>query len=79
MFYGRFESGNLHRVVKKAPRAEMKTFTGLTLSDIEKRKVQEEDPEYFDYEYDVYLEWDTNSEGLMHWYYFKLITKNIDP
>lgn len=39
MFYGRFESGNLNKVVKKAPRGEMKTFTGLTLSDVEKRKV----------------------------------------
>ena len=39
MFYGRFECGNLNKVVKKGPRSEMKTFTGLVLSDIEKRKV----------------------------------------
>ena len=39
MFYGRFECGNLNKVVKKAPRGEMKTFTGLTLSEVEKRKV----------------------------------------
>jgi hypothetical protein len=38
MFYGRFECGNLLRVIKKAPRAEIKTFTGLTVSDVEKRK-----------------------------------------
>ena len=79
MFYGRFESGNLLRVIKKAPRAEVKTFTGLTLGDVEMRKMKDEDPEYFDYEYDVYLEADTNSEGLMHWYNFKVITKNIEP
>ena len=79
MFYARFESGNLHRVVRKAPREEIKTFTGLTISDIEKTKMQAEDQDHFDHEYDIYLDYDTNSDGLMHWYYFKVITKNIEP
>jgi hypothetical protein len=30
-------------------------------------------------EYDLYLQPDTNSEGLMHWYYFKMITKGLEP
>jgi hypothetical protein len=38
-FYSRFESGNLHRVVKKQDK-ETKTFSGLTISDIDKAKNQ---------------------------------------
>ena len=30
-------------------------------------------------EYDLYLQPDTNSEGLMHWYYFKVMTKGLEP
>jgi len=31
-------------------------------------------------EYDLYLESDTNAaEGLMHWYYFRVLTKNLEP
>ena len=33
----------------------------------------------FDLEYDLYLEYDTNSEGLMHWFNFRLLTKNLEP
>lgn len=32
----------------------------------------------FEYEYDLYLQIDTNSEGLMHWYYFRAMTKNLE-
>lgn len=78
MFYGRFESGNLNRVVKKAPRDEVKTFSGLTISDLDRTKLQEA-IDHFDYEYDLYLEKDTNSDGLMHWFYYKVITKNLEP
>lgn len=78
MFYARFESGNLNRVVKKAPRDEVKTFSGLTISDLDKSKLIE-DVDHCDFEYDLYLEKDTNSDGLMHWFYFKVITKNIEP
>jgi len=70
MFYSRFESGNLYRVIKR-PDRETKTFSGLTMSDIEKAKKKDSDVEHYDFEYDLYLEFDTNSvEGLMHWYYF---------
>ena len=70
-FYARFECGNLHRVVKRQDR-ETKTFSGLTISDIEKAKnLRQSDANYYDYEYDLYLEFDTNNnDGLMHWYYF---------
>lgn len=68
-FYARFESGNLHRVVKR-PDKEAKTFSGLTVSDLEKAR-KNTDGLHFDFEYDLYLEFDTNSaDGLMHWYYF---------
>lgn len=70
MFYSRFESGNLYRVVKRPPKEQV-TFSGLTISEVEKARRQQMDTEYFDFEYDLYLQFDTNSvEGLMHWYYF---------
>lgn len=54
LFYGRFESGNLNRVVQRNQGTQSM-------------------------EYDLYLQPDTNSEGLMHWYYFKMITKGLEP
>lgn len=77
MFYSRFECGNLHRVVKKAE-TEAITFTGLTMTEEEITKKKENDIEHFDFEYDLYLNSDTNAQnGLMHWYYFRVITKNV--
>jgi hypothetical protein len=32
----------------------------------------------FEYEYDLYLEYDTNSEGLMHWFYYRIITQGLE-
>jgi hypothetical protein len=32
----------------------------------------------FEFEYDLYLEYDTNSEGLMHWFYFRLFTQGLE-
>ena len=29
------------------------------------------------YEYDLYLEMDTNTDGHMHWYYFQAVTRNL--
>jgi len=53
LFYGRFECGNLNRVVQR----------NMGSSSME---------------YDLYLQQDTNSEGLMHWYFFKVITKGLE-
>jgi hypothetical protein len=50
------------------------------MSDVEKAKRQQSDTEFYDLEYDLYLNADTNAEqGLMHWYYFKVMTKNCEP
>ena len=83
-FYARFESGNLHRVVRKFKKQVDTTFSGLTAEQLKqnglKVEIKPTNSSHFMYEYDIYLDWDTSSiEGLMHWYYFKTISKNIEP
>jgi len=79
LFYGRFECGNLFRVVKRADKEQL-TFSGLTMTELERARRQQLDTEFFDHEYDLYLEYDTNSaEGLMHWFFFQVLTKGVDP
>ena len=60
LFYARFESGNLFRVVKR-PDSSHKTITGLTVLEIERAKNSTIDVEHFDFEYDLYLQPDTNA------------------
>ena len=49
------------------------------MTEVERAKKRETaDSEYYDHEYDLYLQSDTNAvEGLMHWYYFRILTKGI--
>jgi hypothetical protein len=44
----------LYRVIKRLD-AGQKTFTGLTMTEVEKAKKKAHDVEYYDFEYDVYL------------------------
>ena len=59
------------------------SFSGLTVEQMKqnglKCEIKPVDNSFFMYEYDIYLEYDTSSvEGLMHWYYFKVMTRNIE-
>ena len=47
------------------------TFSGLEIPEEELQDLG------FEFEYDLYLEYDTNSEGLMHWFYFRVLTKGL--
>lgn len=58
-FYSRFESGNLQKAIKVPVKPEF-TFSGIVLTTGNLVKA----------EYDLYLEPDTMTDGLMHWYYF---------
>lgn len=63
LFYSRFESGNLRKVVMRSP---LSVLDGNSL-----------EPKFL--EFDLYLSFDTNcSEGLMHWFYFRMLTKNLE-
>lgn len=66
-FYSRFESGNLLRVVKVPVKPEL-TFSGIEITKGNTVKA----------EYDLYLEPDTGTEGMMHWFYFKIYTKGLE-
>ena len=58
-FYSRIESGNLLRVVKVPIKHELHS-TGFAAQIAA--------------EYDLYLEPDTMTDGLMHWFNFKIMT-----
>lgn len=58
-FYSRFESGNLQKAIKVTVKPEF-TFSGIVLTSGNLVKA----------EFDLYLEPDTMTDSLMHWYYF---------
>lgn len=58
-FYSRFESGNLQKAIKVSIKPEY-TFSGIVLTSGNLVKA----------EFDLYLEPDTSTDSLMHWYYF---------
>jgi hypothetical protein len=60
LFYSRFECGNLLRVVRKSKIKQDYSFTGI----------EQRNNNFIHFEYDLYLDSDTNSEGHMHWFYF---------
>lgn len=67
LFYSRFESGNLLRAVRKTRVKSEFTLLGI-LPPV---------PNQIQFEYDLYLEPDTNSDGHMHWFYFMTIAQNF--
>ena len=65
-FYSRFESGNLLRAIKVPVKPEL-TFSGMEITRGNLVKA----------EYDLYLDPDSSTEGLMHWFYFRVLTKGL--
>ena len=65
-FNSRFESGNLLKVFK-VPIVPERTFTGIEITKGNLVKA----------EFDLYLDPDTMTEAMMHWFYFKLHTKGL--
>lgn len=64
-FYSRFECGNLLKAVR-VPVKPVLTFSGIA-ANLPARL-----------EYDLYLDYDTSTDGHMHWYYFQTFSKNLE-